>query len=90
MVSISAIARNAEWFGLYDMHGNLYEWTADWYGNFNPSGIDPWNSSVDFNRVLRSGYMYDSPVLLRASNISADNPSQIAGRYGFRLMRRIP
>ena len=45
-------------FGLYDMHGNLREWMADYAGTFTPSGIDPFNSVIGPNRIARSGY-YD-------------------------------
>ena len=45
-------------FGLYDMHGNLQEWTADWWGCTFPdtSGPDPYCATPNTNnqRVLRS------------------------------------
>jgi len=43
-------------WGLYDMHGNVWEWCHDWFGNY-PSGLvtDPTGSSSGINRVIRGG-----------------------------------
>ena len=58
-MSVGSFSFNA--WGLYDMHGNVWEWCSDWYGDYllevqtNPQG-----ALSGTNRVIRGGCWYDS------------------------------
>ena len=80
-------------FGLYDMHGQVWEWCSDrWHNNYDGAPIDgsSWESETDDYRVLRGGSWYDYAVNCRAANriyVSAG----LSGRYlGFRVAVVLP
>jgi formylglycine-generating enzyme required for sulfatase activity len=77
-------------FGLYDMHGNVFELCWDRYGEgyYNQSAADdPTGPAGAAGRVIRGGSWYDLPRYCRSADRNADSPD---GRYydlGFRLAR---
>ena len=76
-------------FGLYDMHGNAFEWCSDWYNQnyYSNSPVnDPKGSDTGSSRALRGGGFYVTPVALRCAARSAADPSYRAFDYGFRLV----
>jgi formylglycine-generating enzyme required for sulfatase activity len=80
--------KKANELGIYDMSGNVSEWSQDWYGNYtNDAQIDPSGSSSGTRRVNRGGSWYDGQNLCRVTNREAWNPSTGApfGTLGLRL-----
>ncbi|MFT5198507.1 MAG: sulfatase modifying factor 1, partial [Planctomycetota bacterium] len=78
-------------WGLYDMHGNVYEWCSDRFGNY-PSGnaVDPSGPESGVYRVFRGGSWYSDGRDCRAANRRRFTPSFRDFDLGFRLVRTAP
>lgn len=76
-------------FGLYDMHGNVWEWTQDWYTNSPRGNVDPVGPSTGANRVIRGGSFYNGAGGLRLAYRGSNKPSYGYNYVGFRLVRTL-
>ena len=77
-------------FGLYDMHGNVWEWCADWYdeGYYAKSpSADPLNSTQAAYRVFRGGSWNSYPRFCRSADRFWNAPGIRRSYLGFRVAR---
>ncbi|MEA5573214.1 bifunctional serine/threonine-protein kinase/formylglycine-generating enzyme family protein [Calothrix sp. UHCC 0171] len=75
-------------FGLYDMHGNVWEWCQDsWHENYNGAPVDG-SAWIDNNetKLLRGGSWLSFPGICRSANSISKTRNYLNGNFGFRVV----
>jgi formylglycine-generating enzyme required for sulfatase activity len=72
--------------GLSDLHGNLFEWTHDWYEDYDAeASTNPLGPDLGSFRVLRGGGWDNDAAICRSAHRASYDPTARATNFGFRL-----
>ncbi|MCJ7600220.1 MAG: formylglycine-generating enzyme family protein [Desulfobulbaceae bacterium] len=85
-VAVKSLPGN-DW-GLYEMHGNLWEWCADWQGDYVAGTVtDPQGPATGVGRVLRGGCWLNYGRFVRSALRRGHVPGHRSHDFGLRLSR---
>lgn len=75
-------------WGLFDMHGNVWEWCSDWHAPAYPGGsrINPTGPANGVSKVLRGGAYNSSRLSCRSANRHSAAPGERLPNIGFRVV----
>jgi sulfatase modifying factor 1 len=84
---VGSFAPNA--FGLYDMHGNIWQWTNDWYGKYDVDNkLNPKGPETGTKKVDRGGGFYVSAWRCRSGYRAGGDPPENRGTgISFRIVK---
>jgi formylglycine-generating enzyme required for sulfatase activity len=79
--------KDPNWFNIYDIVGNVYEWANDWYGrNYNSETTNPLETRPGSSRIIRGGCYLSPPVNLSVSDRAGGDPAVQHETQGFRTV----
>jgi formylglycine-generating enzyme required for sulfatase activity/serine/threonine protein kinase len=74
-------------WGLYDMHGNVWEWCGDWYSEYPKTAVaDGQGPATGLSRVVRGGSCYVTTGSCRSANRDSEPPGSRYSDLGFRVV----
>jgi formylglycine-generating enzyme required for sulfatase activity len=77
-------------WGLYDMHGNVWEWCLDWYGDYSKGlTVDPSGPDSGTEKIRRGGSWFKHGYSCRSANRAHGHPPTRYKTTGFRVVREV-
>lgn len=85
---VGSFAANA--WGLFDMHGNVWEWCSDWHGEYDTlKTTDPAGPEQGTTRVVRGGCWVNASKVCRSATRGDTEPMSWNFHFGMRVVREL-